>query len=90
MQNPVRRLQSVRLLHAMTLALTYDNGEVVHVDFSELPQRFAVFADLQDPNVFAQARVVDWGHVLEWPGGEGLDAERILEMAAEQANGTAT
>ncbi|MDR2876775.1 MAG: DUF2442 domain-containing protein [Chromatiales bacterium] len=74
----------------MEMQIHYAGGQEVRVDFSELPRRFAVFADLTDPAIFRRAQVADWGQTLEWPSGEGLDADRIMEMALEQAGRTDT
>jgi len=84
MKTQVNRIISVCPLEAMTLSVQYQNGQTVTLDCSELPQRFAVFAPLCDPDFFRQVTVADWGHSLEWPHGEGLDADRVLEMALEQ------
>jgi hypothetical protein len=58
---------------------------VVRVDFAELAERSTVFAELKKPAFFWRAAVADWGHTLEWPTGERLDADRLMEMALEQA-----
>jgi len=85
MKAQVNRLESVKPLGGMALEIRYAGGQSVRVDFSELPERFAAFADLRDPDFFRSAAVADWGHTLEWPNGEGLDADRVMEMALEQA-----
>lgn len=81
----INRIESAQPLGGMRMQVRYTGGQTVQVDFSELPKRFAVFADLADPAFFDAAQVADWGHTLEWPNGEGLDADRIMEMALEQA-----
>jgi hypothetical protein len=83
-------IESVKPLRGMTMEVRYAGGQVVTVDFSTLPKRFAVFADLAKPAFFKRAQVTDWGHTLEWPNGEGLRAGRIMEMALEQAGRTDT
>ena len=90
MKAQINRLESVKPLSGMVLEISYAGGQVVHVDFSALPDRFAVFADLRDPDFFGRAAVADWGHTLEWPNGEGIDADRVMEMALEQAGRTDT
>lgn len=84
MKARVNRLEAVTPLDGMTLEIRYTGGQVVHVDFSEIPDRYAVFADMRNPDFFRAATVADWGHTLEWPNGEGLDADRVMEMALEQ------
>jgi len=81
----VNRMTSVRPLDGLRLEVQYLNGPPVTVDCSELPERFAIFTPLRDPAFFRQVAVSDWGHSLEWPNGEGLDADRVMEMALEQA-----
>jgi len=90
MKAQVNRLQAVKPLDGMTLEISYTGGQVVRVDFSELAERLAVFADLRKPDFFRAAAIADWGHTLEWPNGEGLDADRVMEMALEQAGRTDT
>ena len=90
MKQNANRIESVTPLRGMTMEVRYTGGQVVRVDFSELPARFAVFADLAKTAFFKRAQVADWGHTLEWPNGEGLDADRIMDMALEQAGRTDT
>ena len=84
MKSQTNRIESVKPLRGMSLEVRYTGGQVVRVNFAELPERFAVFADLRKPAFFKRATVADWGHSLEWPNGEGLDADRVMEMALEQ------
>ena len=86
MKTQVNRIQSVTPHRGMVLEVAYTGGQVVRVDVSELPQRFTVFAELAKPAFFKRVAVGDWGHSLEWPNGEGLDADRVMEMALEQAH----
>jgi len=90
MTTQVYRIDSVRALDGMRLAVQYQGGLSVTVDCSALPARFAVFAPLRDADFFRQVAVADWGHSIEWPNGEGLDADRLLEMALEQSARTDT
>jgi hypothetical protein len=84
MKTQVNRIQSVKPLRGLALEVVYTGGQVVRVDVSELPRRFAVFAALNDRTFFKRVAVGDWGHSLEWPNGEGLDADRVMDMALEQ------
>ncbi|MDR2208167.1 MAG: DUF2442 domain-containing protein [Azoarcus sp.] len=85
MSKNMNRLESVKPLDGMALEIRYTGGQVVCVNFSDFPERFAVFADMRKPDFFRAATVTDWGHTLEWPNGEGLDADRLMEMALEQS-----
>jgi len=84
MTTPLTRMVSVHPLDGMRLAVRYQDGQSVTVDCSALPQQFAVFVPLRDTDFFRRVAVADWGHSLEWPNGEGLDADRVLAMAREQ------
>ncbi|MCL2297072.1 MAG: DUF2442 domain-containing protein [Proteobacteria bacterium] len=84
----INRLKSVKPLRGMVLEIRYTGGQLVRVDCSELADRFAVFSALKDRAFFKQVVVSDWGHTLEWPNGEGLDADRLMEMALEQQGRT--
>jgi len=81
----VNRIAAVYPLEGMRLEVEYQGGQRVTVDCRELPQRFGVFSALQEADFFRRVQVADWGHSIEWPHGEGLDADRLLEMALEQA-----
>jgi len=84
MTTQVYRIDSVHALDGMRLRVQYQGGQSVTVDCSTLPQRFAVFVPLADADFFRQVAVADWGHGIEWPNGEGLDANRLMKMALEQ------
>jgi len=90
MNTQLNRIVSVTPLDGLRLEVHYQNGPPITVDCAELPERFAVFAPLRDPAFFRQVAVADWGHGLEWPHDEGLGADRIREMALEQAGRTDT
>jgi hypothetical protein len=85
MKPNVNRIETVKPMRGMKLEVRYTGGQTVTVDVSALAERFAVFAPLQERAFFRRARVGDYGHTLEWPNGEGLDADRVMEMALEQA-----
>ncbi len=84
MKQNANRIESVKPLRGLSLEIVYSGGQTVAVDFSELVERFAVFAPLKDRAFFRRAKAADWGYTLEWPNGEGLDADRVMEMALEQ------
>jgi len=90
MKHNLNRIESAQPLGGTLMEIHYTGGQVVRVDFAELAERLAVFADLKKPAFFRRAAVADWGHTLEWPNGEGLDADRLMEMALEQAGRTDT
>jgi DNA-binding XRE family transcriptional regulator len=67
------------------MEIRFSGGQVMQVDFTDMANRLAVFAKLNDRAFFRRAAVADWGHSLEWPNGEALDADRVMDMALEQA-----
>ena len=81
----LNRLESVQPLGGTLMEIRYTGGQVMRVDFADVAQRLAVFAELKNPDFFRRAAVADWGHSLQWPNGEGFDADRLMEMALEQA-----
>jgi hypothetical protein len=90
MNRNLNRIESVHPLEGARLELRYTGGQVVSVDFSEMAERLPVFAELKTPDFLRSATVTEWGHTLEWPTGEGLDAGRLMERALEQAGRTDT
>jgi DNA-binding XRE family transcriptional regulator len=90
MKSNLNRLQSAHPLDGMRMELHYTGGQIVCVDFADMAERFSVFAELENPDFFRRAAVTDWGHSLQWPNGEGLDADRLMEMSLEQAGRTDT
>jgi len=91
MKSQVNRIVSVQALEKeMLLVVRYQGGQQITIDCTGLVQRFAVFAPLRDRAFFEKVAVADWGHSIEWPHGEGLDADRVLDMALEQKGRTDT
>jgi len=90
MKQNLNRLESVQPLGGAVMEIRYTGGQTVRVDFADVAERLAAFAELKDPDFFQRAVVADWGHTLQWPNGEGLDADRLMEMALEQAGRTDT
>lgn len=84
MKRNINRIQSAQPLDGMLMEIHYTGGQAIRVDFADVAERLTVFAELKNPDFFRRAAVADWGHSLEWPNGEGLDADRLMEMALEQ------
>ena len=85
MKKHAPRLTVVTTEPGLRLTATYSDGRAIHVDLSDLAARLEVFAPLADNAEFATASVADFGWSVEWACGASLDAERLLEMALEQA-----
>lgn len=88
MSKKVNRLQSVQPLDDWILEATYSSGQVIRVNLTDLVARLEIFAPLQDQQLFKQVAVADWGHSVAWSEDASLDADRLLEMALEQAGRT--
>ena len=84
MKNPPN-IQAARVLSASVLELTWSTGEILNVDFTDLPKRNAAFAKLDDPAFFTRMTLDEWGHGIGWPGGLDLGADRLYELGREQA-----
>lgn len=65
----------VRPLGGFRLFLRFEDGVAGELDLSEFLDFSGVFADLRDPNAFAQVRVArEWG-TIAWPNGADLDPD---------------
>ena len=85
MSKRVNRVQTVRALAGMVVEVQFAGGQTVRVDMSETADRLAVFAPLKKRAVFRRVHVADWGHGIEWDDDAALSADRVMEMALEQA-----
>lgn len=72
----MRTITSAKAEGATLLALTWSDGVKARVDLADVLKDRA-FAALQNPAEFAQVRIGDWGHSLEWPSGAELSAETL-------------
>ncbi len=82
-------------MHKITLAipklenrvyLEYDDGATYLIDLSDLIQPNTVFANLADPNVFAQLEIGARGRNLRWNDMLEIDAD-ALRMPSTLENG---
>ena len=72
----MRTITSVEAQGATQLALTWSDGVKARVDLANILKDRA-FAALRNPAEFAQVRVDEWGHSVEWPSGAELSAETL-------------
>jgi hypothetical protein len=84
MKNPPAIL-AVRVVAALTLELDWSTKETLQVNLAPIVRKYAAFAPLKTPAVFAKVRLDDWGHALEWPKGLDMGADRLYELGREQA-----
>ena len=72
----------------LTLIITFHGGPRTRVDLTGAVQRNAALAALEDPEVFATAKLGLWDWTVEWtlPDGETLDigASTLKRLAALQ------
>jgi len=71
-----------------TLVLEWRDGTAQTVDLSGLvagSRHFHRFVD--EPGTFRDARVINWGHGIEWPNGLDYSAENLAQIAGEQEDG---
>lgn len=72
----MRTITSAKAEGASQLTLTWSDGVKACVDLADIMKDRA-FAALRNPADFAQVRIGDWGHSLEWPGGAALSSETL-------------
>ena len=87
MHHEVKRLQGVRPGDGQfSLVLSWRDGTEQAVDLSGLvagSRHFHRFVD--EPGTFRDARVVNWGHGIDWPNGLDYSAENLARIADAQA-----
>ena len=79
------KLVSAAALPDMTAHVSYSDGRSFNVSFAALASRLQAFAALEEVAEFTTLAVADFGWSLEWDCGATLDADRVLELALEQA-----
>jgi hypothetical protein len=85
MKKQSAKLEAVEVIANGVLKATYTDGRTAVVDMNDIISRYTSFAPLADPAEFATMTVADWGWSLEWNCGATLDADRLFELALEQA-----
>lgn len=80
------RIERIAVTGPHRLDVFWRDGASGTADLSAIVARFAPFAPLQAPEVFATATVVNWGSGIEWPD-TGLDysAFRLRQITEAQA-----
>ena len=67
-----------------SLVVDWDDGTSLPVDFTGVIARVKAFAPLNDPELFGQANVIDFGTAIGWPNGLDYSAESLRLIAEEQ------
>ena len=82
------RLTAVEALPDFGLRLTYADGQTFTVDLIDWIGTTKALAALKDKALFAQAKVGDGGHSVDWIEDElDLGADNLRNLAIEQAGG---
>lgn len=82
------RVCAVEVLPQQCLRLTFEDGWSAKVNLSYWIANTKLFEPLQQPEVFAQARVGDWGTSVVWVEDTvDMGADNLRNMAVEQDGG---
>ena len=82
------QLTTVEALPDYRLRLTYADGQTFEVDLRPWIETTATLRTLQDPALFARARIGFAGHSVDWIEDElDLGADNLRNLAVEQAGG---
>ncbi|MDD2670103.1 DUF2442 domain-containing protein [Zoogloea sp.] len=76
-------LKAARIVGPMTLDIDWSTGETLRADLAGWLR--PPFNALNDPALFAQMQVDDWGGGLNWPDGFDLGADTLYELCRQQA-----
>ena len=79
------RITGVEAGERAMLRITWSDGRVLTVRLTEPIQTFSVLEPLQDPAVFSQVQVGEWGFDVLWPGDIELSATTLYRLAMEQS-----
>ncbi len=71
-------------LEGYCILITWEGGEQDTVDMTGTISRFVPMAPLEDPEVFAKARVNDYGGSVGWPDGLDIGSDTLLAIARAQ------
>jgi hypothetical protein len=79
------KIMRVEVLLPNRLLVTWANGRHSEVDASDYLQAPG-YERLRDPAFFANVRVEEWGHGIEWPDADiGIPADALYRLSKEQS-----
>lgn len=78
-------IRAVKAKPPAILEIVWSTGETLAVDVSRLIKRFKLYAHLKNAALFRRAKADPWGHAVNWPGEIDMAADRLYELAREQA-----
>lgn len=88
MNNNPLRVRTVEVLPMQCLQLTFEDGWSAKVNLSHWIANTKLFTPLQEPGVFDQARVGDWGTSVVWiEDTVDMGADNLRNLAIEQDGG---
>ena len=76
-------LKAARIAGPLTLDIDWSTGETLRADLAGWLR--PPFDALNDPALFGQMQVDDWGGGLNWPDGLDLGADTLYELCRQQA-----
>lgn len=76
-------LKAARIVGPLTLDLDWSTGETLRAELAGWLR--PPFDALNDPALFGQLQVDDWGGGLNWPEGLDLGADTLYELCRRQA-----
>jgi DNA-binding XRE family transcriptional regulator len=88
MKDTIKRIVAVQAAEApYGVAVTWEDGQSVHVDLGALFDRTPVFSPLREASLFRQVQVGEDGWEIVWPGSEDLavDAHHLARLTMEQS-----
>ena len=86
MDSAMPRIAAVTVERPSTLRFTWTDGEAGRADLAGwIATGGETLAPLKNPDLFAAARIGDYGAAVAWDDGDlAIDAVHLLELAAEQ------
>jgi hypothetical protein len=85
MTKHANRIEAIRVLDDLVLEARYGSGQVARVDMTDIASQVPIFAPLRDPEVFRRVTIEHWGQSIAWNEDACIRADRLMEMALEQA-----
>ena len=76
-------IKAARIVGPLTLDLDWSTGETLRAELAGWLR--PPFDALNDPALFGQLQVDDWGGGLNWPEGLDLGADTLYELCRRQA-----
>ncbi len=76
-------LKAARIIGPLTLEIDWSTGETLRAELAGWLR--PPFDALNDPALWTQMQVDDWGGGLNWPDGLDLGADTLYELCRKQA-----